>query len=329
MLVQQPNAAPVPPTVLAMAKDNYARDGYCIIPDVLSPIEVAQVRQRVVEQAEAEKALGWAREDAGPTQLKKILEDQKGALSENVAEIKGGVNQRMNMLLNKGKILRDLVTHPVALELVEDVLGANFLLSSFTANIAKQGGMLEPLHRDNWWHPVPARAGEACVKVGDRERYTQDSAPKSVIMPPCGCNVIWFLTDFTKENGGTRLVPGSHLLPDGPDSSVPYKVPTIAATGKAGSIAFFDGRLWHGTGQNLTSEPRIGLLTFYVGPQFRQNENFFLGLDPAVLEQSSDRLLDLLGYTTWFYFGQTDALSSRKRLRAREPWIPEMRIKTT
>ncbi|MCK1758644.1 phytanoyl-CoA dioxygenase family protein [Bradyrhizobium sp. 137] len=82
-----------------------------------------------------------------------------------------------------------------------------------------------------------------------------------------GANVIWLLTDFTEENGGTRLVAGSHLLPDGPDSSVPYKAPTIAATGKAGSIVFFDGRLWHGTGQNLTDEPRIGLLTFYVGPQ--------------------------------------------------------------
>jgi len=146
---------------------------------------------------------------------------------------------------------------------------------------------------------------------------------------PCGCNVIWLLTDFSEENGGTRLVPGSHLLPDGPDSSVPYKVPTIAATGKAGSIVFFDRRLWHGTGQNLTDEPRIGLLTFYVGPQFRQNENFFLGLDSAVIEQSPDRLLDLLGYTTRFYFGQTDALSSRKRLRAREPWILEIRIKET
>ncbi|MCK1641346.1 phytanoyl-CoA dioxygenase family protein [Bradyrhizobium sp. 157] len=293
----------------------------------MSPSEVAQVRQRMSSGPQPKSPrLGARRCRPDPTQ--RILEDPRGALTENVSEIKGGVNQRMNLLLNKGKILRDLVTHPVALELAEHVLGANFLLSSFTANIAKKGGMLEPLHRDNWWHPVPACQGEAYVRVGDRERYTQDSAPKGTTMPPCGCNVIWLLTDFTEENGGTRLVPGSHLLPVGPESSVPYKVPTIAATGKAGSIVFFDGRLWHGTGQNLTDEPGIGLLTFYVGPQFRQNENFFLGLDPAVLEQSPERVLDLLGYTTWFYFGQTDALSSRKRLRARELWIPELRLKT-
>ncbi|MET4449689.1 hypothetical protein ABIB75_008003 [Bradyrhizobium sp. GM2.2] len=207
------------------------------------------------------------------------MKDQKGALTENVSEIKGGVNQRMNMLINKGEILRDLVTHPVALELAEHVLGATFLLSSFTANIAKKAGCLSPSIVNN------------------------------------------------EENGGTRLVPSSHLLPDGPDSSVPYKVPTIAATGPAVSSSLKEG-LCHGTGQNLTDEARIGLLTFYVRPQFRQNENFFLGLDPAVVEQSPERLLDLLGYTTWFHFGQTDALSSRKRLRAREPWIPELRLKT-
>ncbi|UPK34458.1 phytanoyl-CoA dioxygenase family protein [Bradyrhizobium sp. 186] len=80
MLGQQPELAPVSEASLSAAKEKYAWDGYCIIPGVLSPSEVAQVRQRIVEQAAAEKALGWAREDAGPTQLKKILEHQGGAL---------------------------------------------------------------------------------------------------------------------------------------------------------------------------------------------------------------------------------------------------------
>lgn len=103
-------------------------------------------------------------------------------------------------------------------------------------------------------------------------------------------------------------------------------MPTIAATAKAGSCLFFDGRLWHATGQNTTDEARIGLLAYHCGPQFRQLENYFLGLDPAVLHEASERLLDLLGFTAWFNYGHADALSSLNRLRAREPWIPEMRI---
>ncbi|WP_130220385.1 hypothetical protein [Bradyrhizobium genosp. SA-3] len=67
-------------------------------------------------------------------------------------------------------------------------------------------------------------------------------------------------------------------------------------------------------------------MTFYCGPQFRPLQNYGLGIDPAVLDEASDRLLDLLGYTTWFGDGSCDGLSSRKRLRARKPWIPEMRI---
>lgn len=313
---------------LEKAKADFARDGYCIIPDVLSASEVAAVRQRIIEQAAAEKALGWARQDAGPSQLKRVLEDQEALLRENPAELKGGVNQRIGFLVNKGKILRDLVTHPVALELVEHALGHNFLLSGFDANIAKKGGALDGLHRDAWWCPMPYRDGDDYVKVGDRKRNTAepDGAPKGLNIPPAACNMVWMLTDFTDENGATRIVPGSHLLPDNADSSVPHKVPSVPATGKAGSCMFFDGRLWHSTGQNVTDEPRIGLLAYYCGPQFRQLDNYFLGLDPSILDEGSDRLLDLLGYTTWFNYGRTDTLSSRKRLRAREPWILEMRL---
>lgn len=324
MLAQQPDIITTPAVDLTKAKADYERDGYCLVPDVLSPSEVAEVRQRILEQAAAEKALGWAWEDGGVAQ--KGFYDLDKRLEE-ISELKGGINQKISMLVNKGKILRDLVTHPVALELVEHVLGSTFLLSSFAANIAKKGGALEALHRDGWWYPMPYREGEGHIKVSDRKGMMAGSAPDGINVAPGACNVIWMLTDFTEENGGTRLVPRSHLLPGNPDSSVPHTVHTIPATGKAGSIFFFDGRLWHGTGQNRTDEPRIGLLTFYCGPQFRQNENFFLGVDPAVLEESSETLLDLLGFTTWGNFGKGDVLSSRKRLHARERLIPEMRIK--
>lgn len=67
MLGQQPELAPVSEASLSAAKEKYAWDGYCIIPGVLSPSEVAQVRQRIVEQAAAEKPwAGHARMPARP-----------------------------------------------------------------------------------------------------------------------------------------------------------------------------------------------------------------------------------------------------------------------
>ena len=36
---------------------------------------------------------------------------------------------------------------------VEAVLGKNFILSSYNANIAKPGGVAMDLHTDQWWNP--------------------------------------------------------------------------------------------------------------------------------------------------------------------------------
>jgi ectoine hydroxylase-related dioxygenase (phytanoyl-CoA dioxygenase family) len=329
MLIEEKSTGASPTPDLSQAMADYARNGYCVVPNVLSPAQVAAARQRIEEQAEAELALGWARLDNGPKQQKKAMEDMVNLLKEDVGEIQGGVNQRISFLVNKGQVLRDLITHPVALGLAEHVLGKEFLLCSFAANIANKGGVLEDLHRDSWWMPVPIHKDDHdYVKVGHRKRNTQlpDSAPKDVVVPPVMCVVVWMLTDFTEENGGTRLVPGSNLRPDNPVSSVPHVVPSIAATGKAGSVVMWDGRLWHATGQNLTDDPRIGLLCAYCGPLIRPHENYFLGLDPAVLDQASDKLLDLLGYSSWFYFNRLDTLSSPKRFRAREPWISELHM---
>lgn len=61
----------------------------------------------------------------------------------------------------------------------------------------------------------------------------------------------------------------------------------------------------------------MGLLAFYCGHQFRHLENCFLGLDPAVLDEASDRLLELLGYRTFYGCGITNTLLQTKHLRAR------------
>ncbi len=315
-------------TDMVQAKADYDLHGYCLIENALSAEENEAVRQRISAQAQAEKALGWAREDCGPDQVAQLYGDQLGAQRSYMA---GGVNQRVAFLVNKGKVLRDLVTHPVAIEMMEHALGRHFLLSSYSANIVKGGCVEQGLHRDNWWSPLPYNRGEPFRKVGETQRYDlADGAQKAeadqVLVPACAANVIWMVTDFTEENGATRLVPGTHLVNRNPDSSIPHKIPTVAAEGKAGTAMVFDGRLWHASGRSTAAEGRIGLLAYYCGPQFRQLHNYFIGLDPKVLDEASDRLLELLGYTTWMSDGVADHLSSRERLRAREPFIPELNL---
>jgi ectoine hydroxylase-related dioxygenase (phytanoyl-CoA dioxygenase family) len=130
-------------------------------------------------------------------------------------------------------------------------------------------------------------------------------------------NFAWMLDDFSDENGGTRLVPASHLnqaatprssayAPSDP-ANTPTLADTIAAEGAAGSIVCFDGRVWHGTGANRTDRPRHALLSYHCRPFIRQQENFALGLDPALRQSERPALLNRLGFVTWAGLGRVEA----------------------
>jgi ectoine hydroxylase-related dioxygenase (phytanoyl-CoA dioxygenase family) len=116
---------------------------------------------------------------------------------------------------------------------------------------------------------------------------------------------MWMITDFTVENGATRLVPGSHLSGKQPDPSVPHKIASVAAVGPAGTAFAFDARLWHGAAPNRSQESRFGITSVGCGPQFRQLENYPRGLRPEVLQRCSAEVLSRLGFSAWSSYGHT------------------------
>jgi hypothetical protein len=80
---------------------------------------------------------------------------------------------------------------------------------------------------------------------------------------------MWMLSDFTRENGGTIVVPGSHKLPSHPrngsghDPAAPYPGET-QLVGKAGTVALFDARLWHAVAPNVSGTDRVAILVRYA-----------------------------------------------------------------
>ncbi len=108
------------------------RDGFCVVPDVLSPDEVAAVRTRLVAVASEEAAAGI-----------------------NAGRHEGPRNQRVYALTHKGDEFLFLLEHPVLWGLMTHVLGPDFLLSSITANIAGPGGPPMALHPDQGYVPPP------------------------------------------------------------------------------------------------------------------------------------------------------------------------------
>jgi len=120
------------------------------------------------------------------------------------------------------------------------------------------------------------------------------------------CNTIWAMTDFTEENGATRLVPGSHRYDDrleiGSDATVPGEMPK-------GSVLFYTGALYHGAGANRSADVRSGVNITYAVSWLRQEENQYLSVPADVARTLPDDLLRLIGYARGAYaLGYVDDL---------------------
>ena len=114
---------------------------------------------------------------------------------------------------------------------------------------------------------------------------------------PIICNTMWAITDFTEENGATRLVPGSHLRDEPPNPLELYE--TIPAEMPKGSVLVWVGSLWHGGGANRTDTRRVGIAMNYCAGYIRQQENQQLGIPPALVKTFPRRLQELVGYSVY------------------------------
>lgn len=185
----------------------------------------------------------------------------------------GDGNQRVWNVLSRDPVFTDLVAHPVALRLVRTVLGWPALLGNLSANIAHSGARAGVLHADQIFVPEPWPAA------------------------PQGINLLWCLDAYTETNGATEVVVGSQALNRLPREGEHCTPMPVLAPG--GTLVAFDSRLWHRSGANRDAAgTRAGLFAWYSSPIYRTQENWFLSLNPQVLEGASDELLTLLAYKT-------------------------------
>src|SRR5580700_9000232 len=89
-----PNADAAKADMLARARLDLDEKGFCIVPSVLSQIQLSAVRDRIEAQAEAERARG--------------LTLSQGRRDGSYSGAGEGENQRILMLINKGKPFVDL-----------------------------------------------------------------------------------------------------------------------------------------------------------------------------------------------------------------------------
>lgn len=101
------------------------------------------------------------------------------------------------------------------------------------------------------------------------------------------------LNDFSADNGGTRIIPGSHRWPL---ERQPKPEEVVAAEMRAGSAVIYLGSTIHGGGPNVTAGRRRGIHISYTLGWLRTEENHYLSTPPEVARTLARRAQELLGY---------------------------------
>jgi len=170
------------------------------------------------------------------------LQPHLDATEPGTDDFSGRRTRRTGALIARSPSCRELITHPLVLAAVGDVLGH---ATNFQLHLTQMIGVCpeelgQTIHRDQWafdFFPFPAG-------------YEVQ------------CNTIWAVSDFSAANGATRLLPGSHRLADRLEFTHEQ---AEAAEMPAGSILFYTGALYHGAGANSSDAVRYGLNITYGG----------------------------------------------------------------
>jgi ectoine hydroxylase-related dioxygenase (phytanoyl-CoA dioxygenase family) len=194
-------------------------------------------------------------------------------------DFSGRATRRTGSLVARSPVFRELAAHPLILGTLDTVLGEHATSYQLHLTQVIDIGPGEPgqlIHRDQWafdFFPFPAGF-------------------------EVECHTMWALTDFTEENGATRVIPGSHKWED---RLRPAAEETVPAEMAKGSVFVYVGSVYHGGGANRSDAHRLGANVGYTLSWLRQEENQYLACPPEVARTLPVELARLIGYRRGAY----------------------------
>lgn len=202
-------------------------------------------------------------------------------------DFEGFKTERVYTLVARGAVFERIAEDARVMALCDHYLHSGFLLTASQAICIHPGETPQPLHYDDTFYTVP------------RPR------------PPISISTIVAVDAFTAENGGTEIIPGSHLWDDdavggayrGAMSGAPMpkslEKQLVPVEMPAGACVVFLGTLVHRGGANRSNASRLAFSNQYCQPWARTQENFFLGVPREQVQAMSPQLQSLLGYNIW------------------------------
>jgi ectoine hydroxylase-related dioxygenase (phytanoyl-CoA dioxygenase family) len=243
----------------------------------------AEVSSAVVVDALRHDGAAIVRNLAPPSLVQSVCAELRAKLDESGADhqasyptgFSGRKTLRCYGVLRFSPSSPQLIAHRMVLEVADAVLlpaCADYQLGSTTGIEILPGQGNQPLHRDDTPYPIQLAGLE--LQIG----------------------VMWALSDFTSQNGATRIAIGSHRLLRS------WHIPEVSHCEQAvmpqGSAVFYLGSTWHGSGENRSSSARTGLINTYSLGWLRSESNHMLEVPPSIAAQYNQSVRRLLGYTT-------------------------------
>jgi ectoine hydroxylase-related dioxygenase (phytanoyl-CoA dioxygenase family) len=223
----------------------------------------------------------------------RVVDELRNELLPKIAQVSTGVEdfsgfktRRMAALFAHSRRVADVALHPLFHDAAEELVNVpvEYLQGFHTVKPGLRIGATQliqigpgegaqPLHRDDWsflWrHPAYGREARLQIMVA--------------------------LSEFTAANGGTMVVPRSHLWDDDRIPTLEEAVPTEM---QPGSALLWLGSTYHGGGTNTTRDVlRTGLTMALDAANVRQEENMYLALSPEVVRSYPERVQALLGWS--------------------------------
>jgi ectoine hydroxylase-related dioxygenase (phytanoyl-CoA dioxygenase family) len=110
-------------------------------------------------------------------------------------------------------------------------------------------------------------------------------------------NTFFAIDEFTSDNGGTLVVPGTHQSEPAPSqeyleaNALPIECP-------AGSMIVFDSTLLHAAGENVSGRDRLAVNQQFTRSYVKQQVDYVRALGDEIVLAQKDRTQQLLGWYT-------------------------------
>jgi ectoine hydroxylase-related dioxygenase (phytanoyl-CoA dioxygenase family) len=188
-----------------------------------------------------------------------------------------------NDIQTEGVALHVLLSNPIFIEFLETLQKKNLfkflqesffdskcIINSFSAldNLPNQPNFSALIHRDLRFY-----SGEFPIMV----------------------NCLLMVDDFTIENGGTYLLPYSHLEKRKP-SNEEFFEKAIQATGKKGDMLIFNSNIWHSSAPNKTQDHRRAIPITVSKSFMKQLLDYPRAIGYSKMNEFNLELQQLLGY---------------------------------